>query len=86
MDSIIELSLYGGEKSPYLKVDTKTKSALTRNYNKAINPFPYAVKDQIKKLGKGETGKKKDSAFASDEEDAKEEEINAPDEELLPEF
>ena len=86
LDNLIELSLWTGEKSPYAKVDSKVKAALTRNYNKALNPLPYTIKEQIKKVGKAEKGKKKGSEFADDEEEAAEEEVVDPDDQLIPEF
>lgn len=87
LDSIIECSLWKDEKNPFTKIDTKTKSALTRTYNKNAQSLPYANKDMITKVGKGASkGKnKKDSEFKSDDEgDDKEDEI--VDDDLLPEF
>ena len=81
LDSVIELSLWNGEKNPYAAVETKTKSALTRNYNNAYNPLPFVTKDMYKKVGeKAKKGKKDD-----DEDDEEEKEPDAVDV-LLPEF
>ena len=85
LDNLIELSLWAGEKSPYAGVDSKVKAALTRSYNKALNPLPFTTKDQIKKVGKAEKGKKKGDEFADDEEEAEEEKVD-PEDQLLPEF
>jgi len=82
LDSIIELSLWYGEKSPYAVVDTKTKSALTRNYNNLYNPLPYVFKDMFKKVGAKDKAKKKDD---DDDEDDEEEKV-FQDDELIPEF
>ena len=84
LDSIIELTLWNKEKSPYAAVETKIKTALTKNYNKRINPFPFTLKDQIKKVGANKSKKLK---LNSDEDDEKEEEeVIDKDETLIPEF
>ena len=86
LDNLIELSLWSGEKSPYAAVDSKVKAALTRNYNKAINPLPFTVKDQIKKVGKAEKGKKKSELDDDNAEVEPAEEDTDQDDVLLPEF
>lgn len=42
-DSILELSLWTGQKDPMAMVETKVKAAFTRNYNKDGPKLPYAV-------------------------------------------
>lgn len=78
LSSIIELSLWAGEKSPFDRIDTKTKSAFTRAYNKTATQLPYASKDQIQKVGKG-----KKTLNLSDDENA--EDLEEEDD-ILPEF
>ena len=79
--SVIELSLWGNEKSPFDKVDTKTKSAFTRAYNKTGNQLPYAEKDQITKVGKG-----KKALSLPDDDEENENDVEQEDDVLLPEF
>ena len=69
LDSIIELSLWGNEKSPFAVVDTKTKSAFTRTFNKTACPLPYAEKDMVKKIGGKDTGKGKKGGLDLGSED-----------------
>lgn len=77
LSSIIELSLWNNEKSPFDKIDTKTKSAFTRAYNKTAAQMPYVAKDAIQKVGKG-----KKALDLSDDEDVDDQE----DDELLLDF
>ena len=86
LDNLIELSLWPGEKSPYAGVDSKVKSALTRSYNKALNPLPYTDKDQIKKVGKAEKGSKKAQLGDGEKEEEEVDEVVDPDDVLIPEF
>ena len=64
MDNIFELTQWPSNPDPLKNVDSKTKAALTRSYNKSNIMTPYATEDKIKKT------KKK----SNDEEDGSENE------------
>lgn len=49
LDSLIELTSWPGKKSIFDSVEGKVKAALTRAYNKEINPYSYSVASAIKK-------------------------------------
>jgi len=83
LDSIIELSLWSNEKSPFASVDSKVKAAFTRNFNKIACPLPYADKDMIKKVGKDAKGKKGLNLATVEEEDENAGDINMDDDILL---
>lgn len=60
MDSLLELSLWSGDNDPMKMVDTKTKTALTKAYNKKDFTLPYTTdKDTrtVTKQGKGKAKK-----------------------------
>ncbi|CAF4344022.1 unnamed protein product, partial [Adineta steineri] len=66
LQTIMELNTWGKTgKNLYDQLDTQTKSALTRNYNKTNHRTPYAIVD-IKKL-------KKSKGFMDDEEEEEDE-------------
>lgn len=49
LDSLIEVSSWPGDRDPMQLVDSKTKAAFTRAYNKNAAPLPYAVSTTTKK-------------------------------------
>lgn len=49
IDSLLELSTWPKMKNPWESVDSKVKAALTRAYNKEIQPFSYSVQSSVKK-------------------------------------
>lgn len=66
LDSLVELSLWPGQRDPMQFVDSKVKSAFTRTYNKDSVALPYSVT--------GTTAKKKtqvsqDEGFLDDDQD-----------------
>ncbi|CAF1568259.1 unnamed protein product, partial [Adineta steineri] len=70
LQTIMELNTWGKTgKNLYDQLDTQTKSALTRNYNKTNHRTPYAIVD-IKKLKKSKGLMDEDE----EEEDEQEEE------------
>lgn len=59
VDSIMEISIWGGQADPYSKLDSKVKAAFTRAYNKEVHLTPYslqAVKKGRRGGGGGEAG------------------------------
>lgn len=49
IDSLLELSIWPKMKNPWESIDGKVKAALTRAYNKEIQPYSYSVQSGIKK-------------------------------------
>uniref|UniRef100_A0A8K9ULS4 Replication factor C subunit 1 n=1 Tax=Oncorhynchus mykiss TaxID=8022 RepID=A0A8K9ULS4_ONCMY len=52
VDSLMEISLWGGQPDPYAKLDPKVKSAFTRAYNRETHLTPYSLQP-IKKGRRG---------------------------------
>ncbi|XP_076584285.1 replication factor C subunit 1 isoform X1 [Chaetodon auriga] len=50
VDSIMEISVWGGQADPYSKLDSKVKAAFTRTYNKEVHLTPYSL--QVVKKGR----------------------------------
>ncbi|KPI93596.1 Replication factor C subunit 1 [Papilio xuthus] len=42
LDSLIELSLWPGQRNPMILIDSKVKASMTRLYNKRASALPYA--------------------------------------------
>ncbi|CAH0722946.1 unnamed protein product, partial [Brenthis ino] len=42
LDSLVELSLWPGQRNPTILIDSKVKAAMTRTYNKKSSALPYA--------------------------------------------
>ncbi|XP_068176893.1 replication factor C subunit 1 [Antennarius striatus] len=55
VDSIMEISIWGGKPDPYSKLDSKVKSAFTRTYNKEAHLMPYSLQG-VKKGRRGGGG------------------------------
>ncbi|XP_053712315.1 replication factor C subunit 1-like [Synchiropus splendidus] len=51
VDSMMEISVWGGQADPYSKLDSKVKAAFTRAYNKEVHLTPYSL--QVVKKGRG---------------------------------
>lgn len=49
IDSLLELSIWPKMKNPWESIDGKVKAALTRAYNKEVQPYTYSVQSGIKK-------------------------------------
>ncbi|KAM6940643.1 replication factor C subunit 1 [Xenentodon cancila] len=64
VDSIMEISGWGGQPDPYSKLDSKVKAAFTRAYNKEVHLTPYAL--QVVK--KGRRGGAAESEFGEEDE------------------
>lgn len=52
LDSLFELTTWGAAKSPWEKVDSRVKAALTRAYNKEVQPYSFSVQADVKKKKK----------------------------------
>nr|XP_046269466.1 replication factor C subunit 1 isoform X2 [Scatophagus argus] len=52
VDSIMEISIWGGQPDPYSKLDSKVKAAFTRTYNKEVHLTPYSLQ-AVKKSRRG---------------------------------
>ncbi|XP_061566368.1 replication factor C subunit 1 isoform X2 [Cololabis saira] len=55
VDSIMEISSWGGQPDPYSKLDSKVKAAFTRAYNKEVHLTPYSLQ-AVKKGRRGGGG------------------------------
>lgn len=55
VDSIMEISVWGGKPDPYSKLDSKVKAAFTRAYNKEVHLTPYSLQ-AVKKNRRGGGG------------------------------
>uniref|UniRef100_A0A3B3WUV9 Replication factor C subunit 1 n=1 Tax=Poecilia mexicana TaxID=48701 RepID=A0A3B3WUV9_9TELE len=55
VDSIMEISVWGGQPDPYSKLDPKVKAAFTRAYNKEVHLTPYSLQT-VKKGRRGGGG------------------------------
>uniref|UniRef100_A0A834RC26 Replication factor C subunit 1 n=1 Tax=Sarcoptes scabiei TaxID=52283 RepID=A0A834RC26_SARSC len=80
MDTILDISVWANETDPMKKVDSQTKSALTRALNKSSHSLPYYRENDIKlttkgKASKSKKGKKKQ--INSDSEDDFDDEMDA---------
>ncbi|KAL1023984.1 hypothetical protein UPYG_G00049870 [Umbra pygmaea] len=72
VDSLMEISLWGGLPDPYAKLDPKVKAAFTRAYNRESHLTPYSLQP-IKKVRRG-AGVESELAGEGAEELAEEEE------------
>lgn len=84
IDSLIELASWPKMKNPWDSVDSKVKAALTRAYNKEVQPYSYSVQAGIKKKaartvddGFEGYGEDEEAAQESDEEEDESLENNA---------
>ncbi|XP_078032825.1 germ line transcription factor 1 isoform X2 [Augochlora pura] len=64
LDSLIETSLWPGDRDPMQVIDSKVKAAFTRSYNKNAALLPYAVSSVTKKKT---TQTKEDNDYLEDE-------------------
>lgn len=74
LDSLFDLTTWGGAKSPWDKVDSRVKAALTRTYNKEILPYSFSAQADVKKKKKAasaeeEFGMEEDGAGQSDDDE-----------------
>ncbi|XP_028302099.1 replication factor C subunit 1 isoform X2 [Gouania willdenowi] len=76
VDSIMEVSVWGGQPDAYSKLDSKVKAAFTRAYNKEVHLMPYALQT-VKKGRRGGVG----GESVLGEEDGKQEGPESEDEE-----
>lgn len=78
LDSLVELSVWPGQRNPTILVDSKVKAAMTRTYNKKATALPYAP-GAVKKvkankdddeMGEGDDEPEEDEADSDPENDA----------------
>ncbi|KOC59072.1 Replication factor C subunit 1 [Habropoda laboriosa] len=72
LDSLIEISLWPGDRDPMQVIDSKVKAAFTRAYNKNSTAIPYTVTGVSKKKAALQ-----DEGLLDEEEEEEEEEANA---------
>ena len=84
IDGLLELSSWPKIKSPWDSIDSKVKAALTRAYNKEIQPYAYSAQAGVKKKAarsaddvEGYENEEEVAARASDEEEDESLENNA---------
>uniref|UniRef100_A0A8D0A495 Replication factor C subunit 1 n=1 Tax=Sander lucioperca TaxID=283035 RepID=A0A8D0A495_SANLU len=65
VDSIMEISVWGGQPDPYSKLDSKVKAAFTRAYNKEAHLTPYS----LQAVKKGRRGGGGESEFGGEDMD-----------------
>ncbi|KAF1395200.1 hypothetical protein PFLUV_G00009080 [Perca fluviatilis] len=65
VDSIMEISVWGGQPDPYSKLDSKVKAAFTRAYNKESHLTPYS----LQAVKKGRRGGGGESEFGGEDVD-----------------
>ncbi|KAK2817008.1 hypothetical protein Q5P01_025199 [Channa striata] len=65
VDSIMEISVWGGQPDPYSKLDSKVKASFTRAYNKEVHLTPYS----LQAVSKGRRGGGGESEQGSDNMD-----------------
>ncbi|XP_032510855.2 replication factor C subunit 1 isoform X1 [Danaus plexippus] len=71
LDSLVELSLWPGQRNPTVLIDSKVKAAMTRTYNKKASALPYAAAS-IKKVKATEDGE-----LSHEEDDTSDVELDA---------
>jgi len=52
LDGLLEVTQWPDRQDPMKGVDSKTKSAFTRKYNKECAPLPYSIAQTVKKKAK----------------------------------
>lgn len=75
VDSIMEISVWGGQPDPYSRLDSKVKAAFTRAYNKEVHLTPYSLQ-AVKKGRRGGSG----GELELEEEGAGQDELASEDE------
>ncbi|XP_047034174.1 replication factor C subunit 1 [Helicoverpa zea] len=78
LDSLVELSVWPGQRNPTILVDPKVKAAMTRTYNKKATALPYAP-GAVKK-GKA---KADDEDIGDEEQEEEDEEDSDPENDAL---
>ncbi|KAM3864864.1 replication factor C subunit 1 [Diretmus argenteus] len=81
VDSIMEISVWGGQPDPYSKLDPKVKAAFTRTYNREVHMTPYAL--QTVKKGRRGGGGGAESELTGNEMDQDSQEPEEEEEEGL---
>ncbi|XP_052590952.1 replication factor C subunit 1 isoform X1 [Peromyscus californicus insignis] len=73
-ENIMEVSSWGGQPSPFSRLDPKVKAAFTRAYNKEVHLTPYSL--QVVKTSRLSTGPALDSEYHEElqEEDSQSDE------------
>lgn len=75
IDALLELTSWSKMKNPWEAVDSKVKAALTRAYNKEVQPYSYSAQGLKKKVGKSAESEElegfgnEEEAHVSDEEE-----------------
>lgn len=75
MDSLVEISLWPGQRDPMQLLESKVKAAFTRAYNKSSALTPFAVgaapkKKTVASQDEGFIDGEEDEGTVSDDEDA----------------
>lgn len=76
IESLLELTSWGSSKNPWEQIDSKTKAALTRAYNKEVQAYSYSAQAGVKKKKGsvdsevyGEEGEEEGTSDNEDDED-----------------
>uniref|UniRef100_A0A2A4JBC5 Replication factor C subunit 1 n=1 Tax=Heliothis virescens TaxID=7102 RepID=A0A2A4JBC5_HELVI len=78
LDSLVELSVWPGQRNPTILVDPKVKAAMTRTYNKKATALPYAPGAVKKGRAKAD-----DDDMGDDEQEDEDEEDSDPENDAL---
>ncbi|XP_045453780.1 replication factor C subunit 1 [Melitaea cinxia] len=65
LDSLVELSLWPGQRNPTILIDSKVKAAMTRTYNKKATALPYAPAT----VKKGSKVAQEDTEYSQEDEE-----------------
>ena len=66
IESLLELTSWGLSKNPWEQIDSKTKAALTRAYNKEVQAYSYSAQAGVKKKKTSSTG---DEMYGDEDDD-----------------
>lgn len=75
IDALVELATWPKMKNPWESIDSKVRAALTRAYNKDVQPYSYSAQAGVKKKSSRSTDaevegyENEDAATLSDEEE-----------------
>merc|ERR1719147_320301 len=68
LDGLLEVTQWPHAKDPMANVDSKTKAAFTRRYNKEGAPLPFAVQTTVTKKAKRAAGSQEEDWAEGDQE------------------
>merc|ERR1712105_253746 len=79
LDGLLEVTQWPDKAEALHNVDSKTKAAFTRRYNKEGAPLPFAVQTNVTKKAKVAASSQEGDTWGEEEEEAEEEEDGGSD-------